>query len=127
MHHPTPLRMKALGASLTALLALSACGSNGSSNATDLPAAGPEAISVATTDAVAGPTTSAPPPASSPVRAPETTGSTDESETTSETVAAPAAVEFPAVDVVDLATGQSFSLDTLAPTGPTLVWFWAPH
>lgn len=37
------------------------------------------------------------------------------------------ALALPAVDVIDLGTGESFDLSTYSPPGPTLVWFWAPH
>ena len=36
--------------------------------------------------------------------------------------------DLPAVEVVDVVTGESFELTELAPSDrPTLLWFWAPH
>lgn len=40
---------------------------------------------------------------------------------------ASATVELPAVDVVDLVSGDTSDLSSLAKPGVTLVWFWAPH
>jgi len=39
-----------------------------------------------------------------------------------------AAPDLPAIDVVELASGRSVSLPSLAGSGrPTVLWFWAPH
>ncbi len=54
-------------------------------------------------------------------------GTTDGSTTTS---AAPAAArpDLPAIDVVELASGDTVDLTALATAGrPSLLWFWAPH
>lgn len=40
---------------------------------------------------------------------------------------APAGSDLPAVDVVELASGATVALASIAPSErPTLVWFWAP-
>lgn len=37
------------------------------------------------------------------------------------------ALALPAIDVVDLISGEALNLSSYSPPGPTLVWFWAPH
>lgn len=38
-----------------------------------------------------------------------------------------AVIGLPDVTVVNLLTGQEASLSSYSPSGPTLLWFWAPH
>lgn len=93
-------RSRAVALALTIALTVAACGSDGAST-------------------VAGPTTTgatAPPTTATDGRAPSTTPGAS-------TVA-----DLPAIDVVDLATGEEVDLQSLAQPGrPTLLWFWAPH
>jgi len=75
----------------------------------------------ATDDQGSPPVTSVPP-------APTVPPSTEAAPAPTEPPAPPAAtVELPAVDVVDLVSGDTSDLSSLAKPGVTLVWFWAPH
>lgn len=84
---------------LAGLVALAAaCGSDGTTTAAGGPAA-PTTTAAPSTDT---PATEAPGPA--------------------------AGADLPAIDVVDLASGDEVDLQSLAQPGrPTLLWFWAPH
>lgn len=85
-------------------------------------------VAVAALTTACGSEPSAAPPASAApststtpdVGAPSTTPTGDEP--------AAAAVDLPAIDVVQLATGDAVALPSLATAGrPVLLWFWAPH
>ena len=59
------------------------------------------------------------PPAAEPPAAPEPPAAT---------TAASGSNDLPAVTVVDVVSGESLVLSSLAPADrPILVWFWAPH
>lgn len=84
-----------------ALLAVAACGSDG-------------------TTTTAAPTTTTTTPTT---ESPSTSTDGDPSGTP-----APAVPDLPAIDVVELSSGDSVPLHSLAQPGrPTLLWFWAPH
>lgn len=92
-------RRRALLAAVAGAVLVGACGSDGSTRA-------------------AGPTTT-----SAPI-APSTSDPGGDATTT--TTSGPA--DLPAIDVVELASGEEVPLPSLAQPGrPTLLWFWAPH
>jgi hypothetical protein len=62
-----------------------------------------------------------------PVGSPVTAGAAS-SKATKATKAAPVASAFPKLSVIDVKSGKSFKLQSLATTKkPLLIWFWAPH
>lgn len=71
-------------------------------------------------------------PSSAPTTTPSTTGAGSTATTgtpTDSTTAPPVGVSpLPAVDVRDVASGETVALAELLPADrPLLVWFWAPH
>jgi len=134
------LRARGAAAALSVAMVATACGGGTETTAavaadtTGAPAATSEAV--ATTAPVGAPEepVGAPeervdaedpaPAAPAPTAAPTTAPATSEA---SALAPAEASIALPAIDVVDLASGQTISLSSLAEPGATLLWFWAPH
>lgn len=156
-HRPLGTRIAARGFAVPVLvlaLAASAC-AGGSTPESTVTAADdvPETTVAATAVAPAEAATEVPEPAQEPAEAPEPAqdpqGDTsitvpeDDPQAAPEATAAPppptappepaveespaATVALPAVEVVNLVSGENADLATLAKPGVTLVWFWAPH
>ncbi len=109
-------RSTLLGAlGLTAALFLASCGSTDSGSAT----------------AQAGSSGDAPAPSSiGEAPAPSTTGNAPAADpaAVNDASATPVASDFPDVDVLDVRTGDTINLRSLAPRDkPALLWFYAPH
>lgn len=111
MQMSQPARPRSIALAAVAALALTACGG-----------------SPTTTDAVPVPSTvpsTAPGPSTGP--SPATTIPTPATGQSPPPASAGTNI-FPAIDVIDVASGDTVNLAS-ATTGsaPTLVWFWAPH
>ena len=71
------------------------------------------------------------PPPAEPAPAPESPAAPEPPATPeppAATTGAPGPNDLPAITVVDVVSGESLVLSSLAPADrPILVWFWAPH
>lgn len=108
MSIPKPARRAAVAATLIALFAVAACGSDGSSEAGTAPAASSSAPSDSVSTA----------PSSSPNAAPSKSAP---AKSAPSPVTVPAALDFSAKTV----SGDSFSGSSIAGK-PVVLWFWAP-
>ena len=71
--------------------------------------------------------TSASPVEHSPASASAAPSASNEAEV-ADLSAAPIATDLPAIDTIDVRTGDTVNLQSLVPSEkPLLLWFWAPH